>query len=77
VSDDPDAGALFRAFAEQLAPLTTTWQNLIQVHTRSGSGHCAAPECARPGYGSHDFLPYPCGPRAVAEVARTHHRENP
>jgi hypothetical protein len=71
---DPDAGAIFRASAEQLAAFTTTWQTLIDVHVRSESGHCAAPECGRPGYGTHDYLTHPCGARALAEAARAHHR---
>ncbi|MCO1655537.1 hypothetical protein [Pseudonocardia humida] len=70
----PDSGAIFRAFAALLSGDPPTWRRLIQEHVPTESGHCAAPLCGRPGYGTPDYVPHPCGARAVADAARELHR---
>ena len=70
----PDSGAIFRAFAALLATDPPTWQKLIAEHVPTASGHCAAPLCGRPGYGTSDYVRHPCGARAVADAARLLHR---
>jgi hypothetical protein len=67
--------AIFHAAAVQLAAMPDTWRALLAEHRRGPSGHCAAPSCGRPGYGTPDWQPHPCGARAVAERARALHRE--
>ncbi|HZG91711.1 MAG TPA: hypothetical protein VEZ42_15970 [Pseudonocardia sp.] len=70
----PDGASVFRGVAVQLAPMTDTWQRILREHRRTPSGHCAAPSCGRPGYGSQDYEVFPCGARALAEHARALHR---
>lgn len=65
--------AIFHEVAEQLAPMTTTWQTILREHGRTPAGHCAGPTCGRPGYGTPDWQVHPCGVRALAELARARH----
>jgi hypothetical protein len=70
----PEPGEIFRRCAELLAPSVETWQKLVREHVPSESGHCAAPKCGRPGYGTPDYVKHPCGARALADAAKRLHR---
>jgi hypothetical protein len=69
----PDSISAFHLVAEQLAPLVITWRTLMDEHTPTPDGYCAARSCGRPGYGTADYLRWPCGARGVAELARSIH----
>jgi hypothetical protein len=70
------AETIFYGVAQQLAPMTTTWETILSEHTSTESGHCAARTCGRPGYGTPDWQVHPCGARALAECARYLHRQS-
>jgi hypothetical protein len=69
--------SIFHGVVEQLAPMVITWETILREHQRTpGGGHCAARTCGRPGYGTPDWQVHPCGVRALAECARTRHRQS-
>ena len=37
--------------------------------------HCTARGCGQPGYGTPDYLPWPCGAAALATYAEMLHRK--
>jgi hypothetical protein len=72
-----DAATIFRDAAEQLAPMVVTWQTILLEHVPNAAGYCAARTCGRPGFGSANHQPWPCGAAALATYAEVIHRRKP
>lgn len=42
---------------------------LLAEHVPNADGFCEAPACGRPGYGTPNMTPWPCGLAGVAAAA--------
>jgi hypothetical protein len=74
LADPPDAAAIFRGAAEQLAPMVITWQTILLEHVPNAAGYCTASTCGMPGRGTPNFQPWPCGAASLATYAQMLHR---
>jgi hypothetical protein len=61
-----------RTLAAELAPMTSTWRQLLEDHVPNQHGRCRA--CTQGGTGI-PTIRWPCGPRTVAEAAARYHAD--